>query len=327
MLFAEEAIEELRTIGDLVRWGASRFSEAELNFTHGTDNALDEAFNLVRCSLSLPHDIPKYMINSQLTKAERRKSINLLVERVATKKPAAYLIQEARFSGLQFFVDERVLIPRSPIAELIEASFEPWIEPAKVTHILDLCTGCGCIAIACAFAFPAAKVTASDLSQDALEVAEINIQRHRAENNISLVESNMFEQMDPAQVKYDIIVSNPPYVDAAEIARLLPEFRYEPMAALAAGEDGLDFTKIILAKAGAFLQPEGLLVVEVGNSQISLLKQFSKVPFLWPEFERGGHGVFILTKNQIDNSQPEFNQAVEQLVATKKNETRTLTSE
>jgi len=305
MIFAEDAIEELRTFGDLVRWGASRFTEAELSFGHGTGNALDESFNLVRHALSLPHELPPYMIETRLTKAERRSVVKLLVERITSRKPAPYIINEAWFAGLPFYVDERVLIPRSPIAELIAAGFEPWMT-SQVEHILDLCTGSACIAIACAMAFPQADVDATDISPDALEVARINVERYEMQEQLSLIESDVFNALEPAAKKYDLIVSNPPYVDARDMAELTTEFQHEPAMALRAGVDGLDIVKRILRGAAQFLSEDGLLVVEVGNSYPALLEQYPQIEFTWPEFEQGGHGVFILTASQVRSYQPIF---------------------
>lgn len=298
MIHANDAIEELQTLGDLVRWGASAFGEAALSYGHGTDNALDEAFVLVRHALHLPHDIPPYMLHSRLTKNERRRVVDLLMERVSSRKPAPYLIQEAWFAGMAFYVDERVLIPRSPVAELIEQGFEPWVDPDHVHNILDLCTGSGCIAIACAAAFPDAHVIATDNSRDALEVAAFNVDKHHVRSRVELVESDIFEAL-PAQQQFDIIVSNPPYVDAQDMAALTEEYRHEPQPALAAGLDGLDIVKRILQRATHYLADQGVLVVEVGNSYPALLEQFANLPFVWPEFERGGHGVFILSKQDL----------------------------
>ena len=298
MINSNDAIEELVTMGDLVRWGASCFDEAELDFGHGTDNALDEAFTLVRHALHLPHDLPPYMILTRVTKNERRSVVNLLMERITTRKPAPYLIQQAWFAGMEFFVDERVLIPRSPIAELIEQGFAPWIDPENVGTILDLCTGSACIAIACAAAFPDAQVTATDNYQEALDVAAINVEKHRMQEQVKLVRSDVFEDLQAAQ-QFDIIVSNPPYVDMQDMAALTPEFQHEPFQALAAGSDGLDIVKRILKKARNYLTDQGILVVEVGNSESAIIEQFPEVPFNWPEFERGGHGVFILTKQEL----------------------------
>lgn len=298
MINANDAIEELSTMGDLVRWGASCFNDAALDFGHGTDNALDEAFNLVRHALHLPHEVPPYMILTRLTKNERRRVVNLLMERISSRKPAPYLIQEAWFAGMAFYVDERVLIPRSPIAELIEQGFAPWIDPNSVSTILDLCTGSGCIAIACAAAFPEAQVTATDYFPEALEVAAINVEKHHMQQQVQLVQSDVFENL-PAQQQFDIIVSNPPYVDADDMAALTTEFQHEPLHALAAGADGLDIVKRILKKAHSYLTPQGILVVEVGNSERALMEQFPALPFSWPDFQHGGHGVFILTRQEL----------------------------
>lgn len=309
MIFAEDAIEELRSMGDIVRWAASRFTEAELSYGHGTDNALDEAYFMVCHALHLPHNLPPYIIEARLTRAERRAVINLIVERITTRKPAPYILQEAWFAGIPFYVDERVLIPRSPIAELIADGFQPWLADTEVQHILDLCTGGGCIAIACAMAFPEASVDATDISQDALDVARINIERHHLQEQVNVIESDVFNALDPSEKKYDIIVSNPPYVDARDMATLTPEFQHEPVLALRAGLDGLKITKRILQNASDYLTEHGILVVEVGNSYVSLLEQFPTVPFMWPEFERGGHGVFILTADQVREYQTEFDKA------------------
>lgn len=297
MIHANDAIEELRTMGDLVRWGASCFHEAGLTYGHGTENALDEAFMLVRHVLHLPHDVPAYMISARLTKNERRQIVELLMVRINTRKPAPYLIQEAWFAGMPFYVDERVLIPRSPIAELIEHGFAPWVDPDNVSSVLDLCTGSGCIAIACAAAFPDAEIMATDNFPETLEVAGINVKKHKMQQQVKVLRSDVFEDL-PAQ-QFDIIVSNPPYVDAQDMAALTPEFQHEPFQALAAGTDGLDIVKRILRKAHNFLTDQGILVVEVGNSEHALREQYPEVPFNWPEFERGGHGVFILTKQEL----------------------------
>ena len=306
MIFAEDAIEELRSFGDLVRWGASRFTENGLNFGHGTENALDEAFNLVRHALHLPHELPPYMIETALTRAERRSVVHLLVERITSRKPAPYLIKEAWFAGMPFYVDERVLIPRSPIAELIAVGFEPWLLADNVDHILDLCTGSGCIAIACALAFPHAEVDATDISAQALTVAGINVERYGLQEQVTLIESDVFNALDPQAKKYDLIVSNPPYVDAEDMAALTAEYRHEPGLALRAGTDGLEIVKRILRDAARYLSEQGLLVVEVGNSYAALLEQYPQVEFAWPEFEHGGHGIFILTAQQVRESQSVF---------------------
>jgi ribosomal protein L3 glutamine methyltransferase len=293
----QDVVDELITLGDFVRWGVSRFSAANLYFGHGTDNVLDEAFYLVRKALYLPHDIPPYMMQSRLLPNERAEVLALLQRRIDTRLPAPYLTNEAWFAGLSFYVDERVLIPRSPIAELIEAHYEPWVDSSQVTRILDLCTGGGCIAIASALAFPFAQVDATDLSADALAVAHQNVERHQVGDQVKLHQGDLFA--DLGGQRYDVIVSNPPYVDAEDMAALPEEYRHEPEQALASGEDGLDITRRILAQAGDYLNPSGVLIVEVGNSAAALVESYPQVPFTWLEFARGGHGVFLLTAEQL----------------------------
>lgn len=300
MTDAEQAVQELQTMGDFVRWGASMFIRAGITYGHGTDNALDEAYALVRHALHLPHDIPAYMINGRLTQAERESVAQVLSERVSSRKPAAYLTNESLFAGIPFFVDERVLIPRSPVAELIENQFEPWIHSADVFSILDLCTGSGCIAIACAMMFPDANVVATDKYTDALDVAAINVERHGLNERVQLVRSDVFDTLD-ANTRFNIIISNPPYVNADDMAVLEKEFEHEPAHALAAGDDGLDIVRQILKQASDYLADSGLLVVEVGNSAEALIKAYPELPFIWPEFERGGGGVFILSKRDLDD--------------------------
>lgn len=301
---SDDVIDELSTMGDFVRWGASRFNAAKLSFGHGTDNALDEAFHLVSFALHLPHQIPPYMIETRLTRTERHTVFELLQKRVDTRLPGPYLTHEAWFAGLSFYVDERVLVPRSPIAELIEARFEPWVDPERVENILDLCTGSACIAIASALAFPFAAVDATDLSEDALEVARKNVARHHVEDQLNLVQGDLFQGLEGR--RYDVIMSNPPYVDAEDMATLPKEFHHEPDFALAAGEDGLDIVRRILAQAGEYLNAEGILIVEVGNSAAALVEAYPDAPFTWLEFERGGSGVFLLTKAQIDECNAVF---------------------
>ncbi|MDH5326640.1 MAG: 50S ribosomal protein L3 N(5)-glutamine methyltransferase [Gammaproteobacteria bacterium] len=298
MKMSGDELETLTTMGDMVRWGASRFNEAGLSYGHGTDNALDEAYSLVRFALHLPHDIPAYMLNSHLSLAERKQVLDLLCQRVETRLPAPYLTHEAWFAGLAFYVDQRVLIPRSPIAELIHDGFEPWINSSRVEDILDLCTGSACIAIACAQAFPDAAVVGTDISAEALEVARINIDRYDMRDQVRLQESDVFAALEG---EFDVIVSNPPYVNRQDMEALTEEFRHEPGLALAAGGDGLDIVKRILSDAARLLKPEGILVVEVGNSYPELLEQYPQLDFTWPEFSHGGHGVFILSREQLQS--------------------------
>lgn len=294
-------LTELHTIRDMIRWAVTRFNEAGLYYGHGTDSAWDEAITLVLRILHLPHDINPTILDARITQTERDTIEKLILRRVNERIPVPYLIHEAWFANLPFFVDERVLIPRSPIAELIESEFHPWVDATEVDQILDLCTGSGCIAIACAKAFPDAEVDASDISADALTVAKINILRHEVESQVHLYESDLFNNL-PAK-KYDLIVSNPPYVDAEDMAALPLEFHHEPQTGLAAGYDGLDFALRILQEAPAYLHPRGTLIVEVGNSEIALAERFPEIPFTWLEFERGGGGVFLLTAQQVNECQ------------------------
>ncbi len=291
--------KELYTIRDMLRWAVSRFNEAGLFYGHGTDNAWDEAVALILHALYLPQDVDPSVIDARVTSKERETLTQLIQRRITERIPVPYLTHEANFAGLSFFVDERVLIPRSPLAELIENQFEPWIEPHFVHNILDLCTGSGCIAIACAHFFPDVKIDACDISPDALAVSKINVLRHNVQNQVQLYESNLFNSLP--KKKYDIIVSNPPYVDAKEMAALPKEFRYEPELALAAGAEGLDIALRILKEAPRYLSPDGILIVEVGNSEYVLAEKYPEIPFTWLEFQRGGGGVFLLTGEQLRN--------------------------
>lgn len=293
----EEALLELSTLQDLLRWGISRMHEAGLYFGHGTDNARDDAVMLVTHALHLPWDIDQEWQTARLTQSERLKVIELFARRINERMPTPYLTGEAWFYGLPFNVDERVLIPRSPIAEIIAARFQPWLGNKSVHRIMDLCTGSGCIGIACATEFPQAHVELLDISFDALALADENIARHQLGDRVMALQSDLFEAADG---KYDIIVSNPPYVDADDMSCLPEEFHNEPELALAAGEDGLDLVRIMLSQARQYLSDDGILIVEVGNSWPALEEAYPTVPFMWQEFEMGGHGVFVLTADQLD---------------------------
>ncbi len=294
----EQLAEQLFTLKDCIRWAVSRFNEAELFYGHGMSSALDEAVYLCLYALHLPHDFPADYFDTRLTQKEKIQLIQLLQQRIESRKPAAYLTHEAWFAGLKFYVDDHVLVPRSPIAELIEQQFEPWVEAEQVDSILDLCTGSGCIAIACAYAFDWADVDAVDISPGALQIAQRNVDDHELQDRVSVIESDLFSAVPPR--KYDIIVSNPPYVDAEDMADLPDEYLHEPELGLAAGDDGLELVIPMLQQARDFLTDSGILVVEVGNSHYALQEKFPHVPFYWLEFEHGGSGVFLLTAEQLD---------------------------
>ncbi len=298
MISHDDVLPHLRTIRDLIRWGASRMNEAGLHFGHGTDNAIDEAAALVLHALHLPPDLHAEYFQSRVTPPEQRAALDLLERRIVERKPAAYLTQRAWFMGLPFHVDERVLVPRSPLAELIERHFAPWLpDSRKVEHILDLGTGSGCIGIACAYAFSDARVDLVDVSADALEVARRNVAEHGLEDQVDVIQSDLFAALKGR--RYDIIVSNPPYVGLAELDALPVEYGHEPRLGLAAGEEGLDVVVAILRQAADYLKRDGVLIVEVGNAQYPLCEAFPDAPFTWLEFERGGQGVFLLNAAQL----------------------------
>lgn len=282
----------------LVHEAARRLEEAGVHFGHGTDNALDEAVVLVFHVLGLPFEVPEEALDQPVAGADAGRVEELLQARIRRRVPAAYLTGEAWFCGLPFCVDPRVLVPRSPIAELIEAHFSPWIQSSRVRRILDLGTGSGCIAIAAALAFPEARVDAVDLSPDALEVAARNVARHEVQERVRLLAGDLFAALSAAD-RYDVIVSNPPYVDRAELEAMPEEYHREPLLGLAAGGEGLDVAECLLRGAAAHLEEEGILVVEVGASQGALEARYPQVPFFWFEFERGGEGVFMLSAEDL----------------------------
>lgn len=294
---AEQPAQDLFSIKDFLRWTYSIFNRADIYYGQGYDNSWDEAQQLVLTCLDLPYDFPEQFYDSKLTTSEKQSIIDLVIQRIAHRTPLAYLIQHAWFCGLPFYVDERVIIPRSPINALIQEKFSPLLSKAP-QRILDLCTGSGCIAIACADAFPEAEVDAVDLSIDALNVAEINIEQHNLSHRVFPIHSDLFSAI--ADEKYDLIVTNPPYVDLEDLHSMPSEFHHEPEMALGSGDDGLTITKQILTQAANHLTDNGVLVCEVGNSMVHLIAQYPEVPFQWLELKNGGCGVFALTKKDLE---------------------------
>ncbi len=286
----------MRRLGGIIRSLAARFEAQGLHFGHGTETAFDEAAWLVLHVLGLPLDRPAPADRPVPPEAVRAIE-RLAAERIRTRKPMAYLLGEAWFAGRRYVVDERVLVPRSPMAELVGARFAPWLAPGRpVRRILDLCAGSGCIGIACAHAFPEAAVDLGELCEGALEVARANIALHGLEGRVRAVRSDLFDAF--VGRRYDLIVSNPPYVPRAELARLPAEYLREPVLGLAAGEDGLDLVRRILGAAAAHLADDGLLVVEVGAQAPVLEAAFPRTAFQWVAFEHGGEGVFVLEAAQ-----------------------------
>lgn len=286
------------TVRELIGRGARRLTRARCHFGHGTDNALDEAAALIWHALELPQRATPRTLERRVRPAGVARADALIARRIHERMPAVYLTGRTWFAGLPFRVDPRVLVPRSPIAELIEQRFSPWIDARRVRRILDIGTGSGCIAVACATAFPRARVDAVDISEDALAVARMNVREHGLQRRVRLKRSNLFAAL--GRTRYDIIVSNPPYVGARELAGLPAEYAHEPRVALAAGADGLDAVRVILRKAASHLEPGGILVVEVGNTERAVRKAFPRMPFVWLHFERGGGGVFLLTREALD---------------------------
>jgi [LSU ribosomal protein L3P]-glutamine N5-methyltransferase (EC 2.1.1.-) len=295
-----EAPAELASLRDFVRWGASLFGEAGLVFGHGSDNALDEAFHLVAWGLHLPFDLPDGYLDARLTADERRRVAALLRRRARERRPAAYLTGEAWFAGLPFTVNEHVLVPRSPIAELVSARFRPWLS-VDPRRILDLCTGSGCIGIACAYAFPEAEVVLAEIDAEAAVVAEANIARHGLADRVRVARGDLFEAVRGE--RFDLVVSNPPYVPTAEWQALAAEYRHEPRLALDGGDDGMDLVERLLVGAPEHLEDDGLLVCEIGGSGPEFEARFDDLPVTWPSFEHGGDGVFVIDRGPLEDWQ------------------------
>lgn len=308
----DDALDSLVTVLDFIRWGATEFEAEQLHFGHGYDNAWDEAIALVADVLHFPIERMHTIAQTRLTREEAKEILKRYELRIEKRLPVSYITHTSIFAGMSFYVDERTIIPRSPIAELIEQQFTPWVEPEKVERILDLCTGSGCIAIAASHYLPDAIVDAVDISPDALAVTEKNIQAHGLEERVRPIESDLFSALTGE--KYDIIVSNPPYVPGADVLALPKEYTHEPDMALEGGRTGLNLVLKILQHAHEFIHPHGILVMEVGLAQDALVEQLPNVPFLWLEFARGGEGVFILTADQILHHQSDFEHVYNQTV-------------
>ena len=293
----QSAVRDLNTIKDFIRWTFSRFQKAQLFYGHGTDNPWDEAVQLVMGSLKLPLDFDRDMLDCALTYDEKKKTLKLVQARITKREPLPYLLGEAWFMGLPFNVTKDTLIPRSPIISLLENEFEPWLTHYPL-NILDMCTGSGCLGIAAALVFEDASVDISDISEAALKVANENILRHQVEDRVQAIHSDMFAAFTGKQ--YDLIICNPPYVDQDDFQQAPAEFHNEPELALTSGTDGLNFTHKFLAQVAHYLHDDGILVYEVGNTEIALQAAYPDTPFMWVELEQGGNGVFILTKEQLN---------------------------
>lgn len=292
-----QAAKELTTIRDILRFAVSRFNDAELFFGHGSDNAHDEAAYLILHTLNLPLDTLDPYLNAKLLQTEKEEVLALIERRVTERLPVAYLTNQAWQGDFDFYVDERVIVPRSFIYELLGDSLTPWIEyPELVNRALDLCTGSACLAIQMAHHYPAAEIDAVDLSLDALEVAAINVEEYGLEDRISLIHTDLFEGLEGT---YDLIVSNPPYVDAESVDALPDEYLHEPELALGSGQDGLDATREIILQAAKFLNPKGVLLVEIGHNRDVLEAAYPELPFTWLETSGGDGFVFLLTREQL----------------------------
>jgi len=296
--YFSEASQNLHTVRDYLRFTVSRFNQAKLFFGHGSSDAYDEAAYLILHTLHLPLDRLEPFLDARLTDSECTEVLNIIHRRVEHRIPAAYLTHQALLGEFSFYVDERVIVPRSFIAELLLEQLSPWIaEPEKIGNVLDLCTGSGCLAILAAHAFPYAGVDAVDLSPAALAVAERNVADYELQDRVSLIESDLFAKLGGKQ--YDLIISNPPYVDAGSVAALPQEYLHEPKLALGSGHDGLDATRIILKNAAQHLTENGVLIVEIGHNRDVLEAAYPDLPFTWLDVSAGDEYVFMLHRNDL----------------------------
>lgn len=291
--------EDLHTIRDWLRFAVSQFEASDIFFGHGTDNAYDEAVWLIMSALHLPLDTLENFLDARLTATERNKLADFIAQRIMQHKPTAYLVKEAWLQGFKFYVDERVIVPRSFIAELLSENLAPWVEyPEMIESAADICTGSGCLGVLLANSFPDASIDVVDISQDAIDVANINIQNYGLQDQITAVKSDMFSALKGK--RYDLIISNPPYVDAPSMATLPPEYRNEPQIALGSGDAGLDHTHTLIREAANHLTEHGLLIVEIGHNRDALLEAYPDLPFTWLEVSSGNQFVFLLTKSQLE---------------------------
>ena len=297
----KQAQNELSTLRDMLRFAVSRFTEASLFFGHGSDNAWDEAAYLLLHTLHLPIDRLEPFMDARLTSSERADVLEIIRRRISERLPAAYLTNEAWLGDCRFYVDQRVIVPRSHIAELLREQLSPWVEdPWAIRNVLDMCTGSGCLAILAAHAFPEAKVDGVDISPDALVVARRNVDDYDLAARLRLTESNAFAALEGKV--YDVILSNPPYVNAESMAALPEEYRREPELALASGEDGLDFVRILLKETAKHLAPKGLLIVEIGHNREALEMAFPDTSFIWLDTSAGDENVFMLRREDLPAS-------------------------
>ncbi len=302
----QDILDTLYTIKDFIRWTISEISREKAYFGHGSDSIWDEAVHLVLSAINMSHAIDSNMVDAKLLNAEKEIIINYVYQRACERKPLPYILKKAWFADMEFDIDERVIIPRSPIAELIRNDFSPWVNDVdEVRNVLDLCTGSGCIGIASTQVFENADVTLVDISDEAIEVANHNIKKHQLSDRVQAVKSDIFTNL--GEKKFGVIVSNPPYVDSNDLASMPSEYNFEPKLALEAGKDGLDLAKKIILEADKHLTEDGVLIVEVGNSQYALMEMCPDVPFTWLSFADGGDGVLLLTYAELVKYKEHFN--------------------